>query len=155
MMLFFFKQNTSYEMRISDWSSDVCSSDLDDLIGRLCDPDHPEHDPSQAKAWTYLNVPAVLKPGPLADALGAKLERSKDPDVVAAVGHEPIAALWPEEFPLRPLARAKALDPLGFGAPYLGKLTPATGSSFHNAPLSEYDPGDLPTTPRSSGPYHT
>src|SRR3546814_694520 len=25
---FFFKQNTSYEMRISDWSSDVCSSDL-------------------------------------------------------------------------------------------------------------------------------
>src|SRR3546814_16246825 len=28
---FFFKQNTAYEMRISDWSSDVCSSDL-----RLC-----------------------------------------------------------------------------------------------------------------------
>src|SRR3546814_8847841 len=26
--LFFFKQKTSYEMRISDWSSDVCSSDL-------------------------------------------------------------------------------------------------------------------------------
>src|SRR3546814_14118934 len=27
---FFFKQKTAYEMRISDWSSDVCSSDLDD-----------------------------------------------------------------------------------------------------------------------------
>src|SRR3546814_19796400 len=27
--LFFFKQKTAYEMRISDWSSDVCSSDLD------------------------------------------------------------------------------------------------------------------------------
>src|SRR3546814_6396320 len=27
-VLFFFKQKTSYEMRISDWSSDVCSSDL-------------------------------------------------------------------------------------------------------------------------------
>src|SRR3546814_4638016 len=26
--LFFFKQKTAYEMRISDWSSDVCSSDL-------------------------------------------------------------------------------------------------------------------------------
>src|SRR3546814_1707767 len=26
---FFFKQKTAYEMRISDWSSDVCSSDLD------------------------------------------------------------------------------------------------------------------------------
>src|SRR3546814_2326107 len=29
--VFFFKQKTAYEMRISDWSSDVCSSDL----GRL------------------------------------------------------------------------------------------------------------------------
>src|SRR3546814_15453612 len=29
--LFFFKQKTAYEMRISDWSSDVCSSDLERL----------------------------------------------------------------------------------------------------------------------------
>src|SRR3546814_9569918 len=28
-VVFFFKQKTAYEMRISDWSSDVCSSDLD------------------------------------------------------------------------------------------------------------------------------
>src|SRR3546814_5791264 len=28
LCFFFFKQNTAYEMRISDWSSDVCSSDL-------------------------------------------------------------------------------------------------------------------------------
>src|SRR3546814_9674733 len=28
MGFFFFKQKTAYEMRISDWSSDVCSSDL-------------------------------------------------------------------------------------------------------------------------------
>src|SRR3546814_3904010 len=28
MIFFFFKQKTAYEMRISDWSSDVCSSDL-------------------------------------------------------------------------------------------------------------------------------
>src|SRR3546814_1073589 len=42
---FFFKQKTAYEMRISDWSSDVCSSDLnvpfeDDalwLLGRAAD----------------------------------------------------------------------------------------------------------------------
>src|SRR3546814_3986630 len=32
MYVFFFKQKTAYEMRISDWSSDVCSSDL---LGRL------------------------------------------------------------------------------------------------------------------------
>src|SRR3546814_15176348 len=30
LYFFFFKQKTAYEMRISDWSSDVCSSDLDD-----------------------------------------------------------------------------------------------------------------------------
>src|SRR3546814_4744887 len=29
LSFFFFKQKTAYEMRISDWSSDVCSSDLD------------------------------------------------------------------------------------------------------------------------------
>src|SRR3546814_11546161 len=29
MVVFFFKQKTAYEMRISDWSSDVCSSDLE------------------------------------------------------------------------------------------------------------------------------
>src|SRR3546814_13751327 len=28
ILFFFFKQKTAYEMRISDWSSDVCSSDL-------------------------------------------------------------------------------------------------------------------------------
>src|SRR3546814_2472570 len=31
--LFFFKQKTAYEMRISDWSSDVCSSDLRPIGG--------------------------------------------------------------------------------------------------------------------------
>src|SRR3546814_974804 len=58
MFFFFFKQKTAYEMRISDWSSDVCSSDLflaahvaadrglalvagDDLhLGRLADHAH-------------------------------------------------------------------------------------------------------------------
>src|SRR3546814_4960427 len=33
---FFFKQKTAYELRISDWSSDVCSSDLEEpLEGRF------------------------------------------------------------------------------------------------------------------------
>src|SRR3546814_1455695 len=39
LFLFFFKQKTAYEMRISDWSADVCSSDLDvrDRLERLDD----------------------------------------------------------------------------------------------------------------------
>src|SRR3546814_18935312 len=32
-MVFFFKQKTAYEFRISDWSSDVCSSDLEPGLG--------------------------------------------------------------------------------------------------------------------------
>src|SRR3546814_18950317 len=31
-MIFFFKQKTAYDVRISDWSSDVCSSDLQYII---------------------------------------------------------------------------------------------------------------------------
>src|SRR3546814_6028130 len=41
MLFFFFKQKTAYEMRISDWSSDVCSSDLlkaFDHPRAACDP---------------------------------------------------------------------------------------------------------------------
>src|SRR3546814_7775522 len=37
LFFFFFKQKTAYEMRISDWSSDVCSSDLQRRVG-LGDP---------------------------------------------------------------------------------------------------------------------
>src|SRR3546814_4278513 len=41
VLWFFFKQKTAYEMRISDWSSDVCSSDLLDIAcgtGRIAIP---------------------------------------------------------------------------------------------------------------------
>src|SRR3546814_6762050 len=49
--VFFFKQKTAYEMRISDWSSDVCSSDLLEVAHgqQVARPVHitvdmPEHD---------------------------------------------------------------------------------------------------------------
>src|SRR3546814_15987129 len=35
ILFFFFKQKTAYEMRISDWSSDVCSSDLSTDVASL------------------------------------------------------------------------------------------------------------------------
>src|SRR3546814_3249065 len=41
VVVFFFKQKTAYEMRISDWSSDVCSSDLHLAIGAHIDIDAP------------------------------------------------------------------------------------------------------------------
>src|SRR3546814_5607570 len=52
---FFFKQKTAYEMRISDWSSDVCSSDLAiadirALRGRRCVAIAPEPERPAATA---------------------------------------------------------------------------------------------------------
>src|SRR3546814_1069308 len=40
MLICFFKQKTAYEMRISDWSSDVCSSDLQETALGTVDPAH-------------------------------------------------------------------------------------------------------------------
>src|SRR3546814_7027172 len=44
LLFFFFKQKTAYEMRISDWSSDVCSSDLQAMqLGPIEVSDIPRH----------------------------------------------------------------------------------------------------------------
>src|SRR3546814_3090385 len=60
---FFFKQKTAYEMRISDWSSDVCSSDLGHGEG-----DYPHdcggaaalrHCPSVSASRCHLPMPAA------------------------------------------------------------------------------------------------
>src|SRR3546814_7641920 len=45
---FFFKQKTAYDMRISDWSSDVCSSDLPGGFG--IQHDEPHQDASRRNA---------------------------------------------------------------------------------------------------------
>src|SRR3546814_16232086 len=54
MFFFFFKQKTAYELRISDWSSDVCSSDLP-----LRAPDVRYEPTPQSVAPRILNVAAV------------------------------------------------------------------------------------------------
>src|SRR3546814_6341774 len=59
-VLFFFKQKTAYEMRISDWSSDVCASDLE------------KGDFDGAKGW-------------LAAAAKVRPEMSTVPDAVARI----------------------------------------------------------------------
>src|SRR3546814_3190908 len=52
LVFFFFKQKTAYEMRISDWSSDVCSSDLP--VCRFSVP----------KVGFQLRVPSAVPPDP-------------------------------------------------------------------------------------------
>src|SRR3546814_9640209 len=55
--VFVFKQKTAYEMRISDWSSDVCSSDLDVGDWTACDIEALRRDHGEAydgwRAGTY------------------------------------------------------------------------------------------------------
>src|SRR3546814_7725226 len=50
VVFFFFKQKTAYEMRISDWSSDVCSSDLQCTDERGL---YLEVHPNGSKLWRY------------------------------------------------------------------------------------------------------
>src|SRR3546814_7656154 len=53
---FFFKQKTAYEMRISDWSSDVCSSDL--LITQV-PTFNPAENPNQVSILRLINPTAI------------------------------------------------------------------------------------------------
>src|SRR3546814_15880000 len=49
MLLSVFKQKTAYEMRISDWSSDVCSSDLDGVVDLDATPEENLKNLARAK----------------------------------------------------------------------------------------------------------
>lgn len=119
----------------------------DDLIGRLCDPDHPEREGrfrGLEKRWKYFNLPAVVQDPELADALGLTLEVPTDPDVVAQFGTKPMSALWPGRKSLPLLAEAKAADPYTFNALYMGAPAPDDGDYFTADMLLEYQPKDLP-----------
>src|SRR3546814_15496579 len=63
---FFFKQKTAYEMRISDWSSDVCSSDLnvvrDPELLKLLNDHNVKYDGKPAESgniWVYLLIQSL------------------------------------------------------------------------------------------------
>src|SRR3546814_10203741 len=56
LFFFFFKQKTAYEMRISDWSSDVCSSDLysEGLYDFALGMNDPRFDSYHERRYTHL-----------------------------------------------------------------------------------------------------
>lgn len=125
----------------------------DDLIGRLCDSDHPwrrtPEGAEEARKWTYINIPAVLTEGPVATAMGAKLERPTEAAVISAFGDRPMAALWPEQFSLAHLASAKSLNKGGFDALYQGRPSPEDGEFFKADWLVEHArPSDYPAPER-------
>src|SRR3546814_10147348 len=79
----FFKQKTAYELRISDWSSDVCSSDL---VARLRAGAGARPGPVQPRQPGARRRPAAAGP----DRLSARLHRAAD--AAGAVGEPRIGA---------------------------------------------------------------
>src|SRR3546814_2949525 len=75
VFLFFFKQKTAYEMRISDWSSDVCSSDLPAVDDRAAEEFGIEQRSCTDLAADWWATPAIdtSQPGPARSA-----ERSEE-----------------------------------------------------------------------------
>lgn len=120
----------------------------DDLIGRLCDPDHPERNKEYkgiADDWLYINIPAVVEDPKLARDLGLTLDVPEDPRVVEQFGTKPMSALWPDRKGLDFLAEAKRMDPRTFNALYMGRPTADDGEYFKSDWIVEYDAEDLPS----------
>src|SRR3546814_10574954 len=69
MILFFCKQKTAYEMRISDWSSDVCSSDLFDTV----DGTGPRPIGGPVREWFFANLNASYR-----DRIMAVVDKPRD-----------------------------------------------------------------------------
>src|SRR3546814_7777499 len=86
LLFFFFKQTTAYEMRISDWSSDVCSSDLVSLHIPLTDETRGAIDPLAMKKGAVLVNTArgdLVDQARLVEALGSSHLRGAGLDVFA------------------------------------------------------------------------
>lgn len=108
----------------------------DDLIGRQCDPEHPEYSEKRSKRWIYVNIPAEVK----------------DPVLAAALGVEVGSALWAERFPLTHLAEARENDPRIYSALYMGRPTPEEGDYFKAEHIVTYQNlSDLPRRLRKYG----
>jgi len=100
-----------------------------DLIGKLCDPNHPEYDYERAKHWTYLNVRAY----------------DNDEHVAKLMEIEPESYIWPEKFSPELLEQQK--DLLGaeaFSALYMGRPVPEEGGFFQKNMIQDYLPNQLP-----------
>src|SRR3546814_6367969 len=95
--VFFFKQKTAYEMRISDWSSDVCSSDLSqplaagdlDVIVALTPPREPSPESMRAASFVHERaLPHIKHVGTFAPFHLARQARGRGFDDVLFVGSD-------------------------------------------------------------------
>src|SRR3546814_7329871 len=85
ILLFFFKQKTAYEMRISDWSSDVCSSDL--LVDDIASLRAAGRDVLVVSSGAIALGRRIL-------GIDAKALRLEDSQAAAAAGQIRLSAAW-------------------------------------------------------------
>src|SRR3546814_20120088 len=91
MFFFFFKQKTAYGMRISDWSSDVCSSDLAAAAQRGTAPsNHVAGERRPGPAFPHKADDAPANAGTLASEIRL---RSRPRHVGRHLGPRPLAGL--------------------------------------------------------------
>src|SRR3546814_3286584 len=96
-MVFFFKQKTAYEMRISDWSSDVCSSDLSQVAQRRAAVQNAELDVQ----YTVIRAPVD----------GVVLSRTVEPgQTVAASFQTPVLFSIAEDLSKMQIGRASCRE---------------------------------------------
>src|SRR3546814_7741788 len=102
-MFFFFKQKTAYEMRISDWSSDVCSSDLLNVLVQVnIDAEAGKHGctPGQVSALAAVIAaqPRLLLRGLMAiPAPHPDLERRREAFIRMKALFDALAAQHPQD----------------------------------------------------------
>src|SRR3546814_16619598 len=128
MLFIFCKQKTAYEMRISDWSSDVCSSDLDGALGGT---------------GTHEGVELVDEQDDVAagaDLLEHLLEALLEVAAVARAGHERTEVERVELLVLQRLGDAAGDDLLG--------------QPLDDPPLPDAGPPDPPRVVLLPAPHH-
>lgn len=112
----------------------------DDLLGRLCDPEHPDYNAEDNDEFEYINIPAIVH----------------DKRLAAILGMEPGGALWPgrpgnEKWPLELLLRIQRKNPASFSAVFMGQPIPKEGDYFKTHMIKSYRRRDLPANLRKYG----
>src|SRR5262245_57805301 len=99
---------------------------VDDLVGRLTDPQNPDYSASEGRKWKIIDLPALAISN--SDPLGRKQGE----------------ALWPQRFPVSYLEDMRSADPRGFQALYQGSPSPEKGNFFIADRIKVYSRPELP-----------
>lgn len=113
----------------------------DDLIGRLCDPNHPDRKKrfeGIAEDWFYLNLPGVVTDPTLAKLLGLKLRVQTHKTVLKQFGDQPMSPLWEASKDLLFFAEWKRGDSRTFSALVMGQPSPEDGDYFKKSDFVTY-----------------